>query len=172
MKTAQFSAIYFDYALNDARAYVALFGSGMELVGINVVRNEAGADGFFGWTATVTYTEDLALIAYIKGEAPAAVAEVVEPTHEEAVLAFVELLQARETAQNQPFPATFSVEFGRVYARIIRSVAANQRSAYGFVTRGGDLLKAASWKGPAKNFSRGNIYGAKPLTGTSLYSIQ
>ena len=47
-------------------------------------------------------------------------------------------------------------EEGRRYVKIIR--VDSQRSVYGFIDKtNGDVLKAASWKAPAKH-ARGNIY--------------
>jgi hypothetical protein len=46
---------------------------------------------------------------------------------------------------------------GARYIRIV-SNSGSQRSAFGFVDKiTGDVLKSAGWKGPAKNFARGNI---------------
>lgn len=60
---------------------------------------------------------------------------------------------------------TISFEIGRKYARLITSTH-GQRSCYGFVDMtNGDLMKSASWKAPAKNFARGNIFSAEPLKG-------
>lgn len=87
------------------------------------------------------------------------------------VLAFVGLLQAREDAINSTFPVTFSAEFNRAFVRIVRSMGKTQRSAYGFIDAAGNLLKTASWKGPAKNYTRGSIYGANPLQGAGIYSV-
>lgn len=47
----------------------------------------------------------------------------------------------------------------------------NSGSAYGFIVLNendkkfekGDLLKASSWKAPARNFKRGNVYGIDDL---------
>ena len=51
-----------------------------------------------------------------------------------------------------------SVEKGRRYARIVANGNGSSRSVWGFVDMtNGDLMKAASWKAPAKNFARGNI---------------
>ena len=48
-----------------------------------------------------------------------------------------------------------SINWGRKYAKIVR--ANPQRSVYGFVNiETGEVLKAASWKAPAK-WARGNI---------------
>lgn len=52
-----------------------------------------------------------------------------------------------------------SLESGKRYARIVAT--GSQREAFGFVDlTNGDVLKAASWKAPAKNFARGNINDA------------
>lgn len=52
----------------------------------------------------------------------------------------------------------FTVTFGRKYAKILaRDINNSGGSVWGFVNMlTGDLLKAASWKSPAKH-SRGNI---------------
>lgn len=53
-----------------------------------------------------------------------------------------------------------SLENGKRYARIV-ATDSSSRSAFGFVDLGtGDVLKASSWKAPAKNFPRGNINDA------------
>lgn len=57
---------------------------------------------------------------------------------------------------------------GQKYARIV-STSWSSRSSYGFIVltdddpkfKFGDILKAASWKAPAKNFARGNIFDPK-----------
>lgn len=47
---------------------------------------------------------------------------------------------------------------GRKYVRIVRTDSG--RSVICFVERSnGDIWKAASWKAPALNFTRGNIHG-------------
>ena len=51
-----------------------------------------------------------------------------------------------------------SYEEGRRYWRIV-STASGSRSAFAFVDQmTGQVLKAAGWKAPAKNFARGNIF--------------
>lgn len=53
---------------------------------------------------------------------------------------------------------------GKKYVRIVR-----KGSAYCFIDKtNGDILKAASWKAPAKG-ARGNIYAADPLAGVTPY---
>lgn len=55
-------------------------------------------------------------------------------------------------------------EEGRKYIRVI-NCARNQRTVWGFIVnvdndkqfRRGDILKAASWAAPARNFVRGNV---------------
>jgi len=60
----------------------------------------------------------------------------------------------------------FNVEFdvGRKYIKVI-VVNRNSRSSHSFIVIGdqgkfkdGDILKSASWKTPARNFARGNIF--------------
>lgn len=58
----------------------------------------------------------------------------------------------------------FTFEVGRKYVHII--MEDNQRSSHSWVVlvpdnkfKFGDILKSASWKAPAKNFARGNIFG-------------
>ena len=56
-----------------------------------------------------------------------------------------------------------SFSMGRKYAKIFtvhfrNDGTPNQRIVYGFIDlSNGDMLKAESWKGPAKNYPRGNI---------------
>ena len=56
----------------------------------------------------------------------------------------------------------FSYEVGRKYVHVIMSD--NQRSSHSWVMlsddkkfKRGDILKSATWRGPARNFKRGNI---------------
>lgn len=96
-----------------------------------------------------------------------------QASYEQALKRFLELLQQRETEyikknyQNLK-PATFSVDSGKVYDRIVRNNGV-QRSAYCFIRKSdGAILKAAGWKAPAKH-ERGNIYASTPLGGTNPY---
>lgn len=60
------------------------------------------------------------------------------------------------TQQKDSFEITF--DEGRKYIRVV-SNHHGSRSASGFICKEtGDLLKAASWGTPAKNFARGNIF--------------
>jgi len=60
---------------------------------------------------------------------------------------------------------------GRKFARIIRDTG-SQRMVYCFVEMTtGDLYKAASWKAPAKNFARGNIFTAESVAKLNSYSV-
>lgn len=62
----------------------------------------------------------------------------------------------------------YTIEPGRVYDKIVMSdVDGNHRSVAGFIVKKkegvkkfkyGDMLKPASWKAPATNFARGNIF--------------
>jgi hypothetical protein len=75
---------------------------------------------------------------------------------------------------NAKYPSAFGgtrkVEFGRKYARVYTVDSRGAKGGvYCFVDRKtGDVLKAASWKAPAKH-ARGNIYAADPLAGVGQY---
>jgi hypothetical protein len=56
-----------------------------------------------------------------------------------------------------PFKKTLVVEKGRKYHKIV-CTDVSSRSVFGFVdVESGDILKAATWKAPAKG-ARGNLY--------------
>jgi len=68
---------------------------------------------------------------------------------------------------------TFTFKKGSKYAKIVRHEnCGNGCSVVCFVELATALIwKAASWKAPAKNFSRGNIRHANPFTdGTNIYN--
>ena len=55
----------------------------------------------------------------------------------------------------------FAVEFeyGSKYVKIVTISGGGSRSVHSFVEKGdGNIWRAASWKAPAKNFVRGNVY--------------
>lgn len=65
----------------------------------------------------------------------------------------------------------FGVEFepGSKYVKVVKISAGGSRSVHSFVEKeNGAIWKAASWKAPAKNFVRGNVYDA----GTYLNRLQ
>lgn len=62
--------------------------------------------------------------------------------------------------------AEFNVDFepGSSYIRVVQFTPNGQRSSHSFIVvkpsgkfKIGDILKSASWKSPAKNFTRGNV---------------
>jgi hypothetical protein len=71
---------------------------------------------------------------------------------------------------NDPLPAwattTYSVDGnGKIYAHVISTREDGSRSSEAFIVlsdtgkfKTGDILKSASWKAPAKNFARGNVF--------------
>jgi hypothetical protein len=64
---------------------------------------------------------------------------------------------------NVPESERFTVEFeeGSKYVKVV-SLSWGSRSVHSFVEKKtGDIWKAASWKAPARNFSRGNVFDAK-----------
>lgn len=59
--------------------------------------------------------------------------------------------------------ARFAVEFeeGSKYIKVV-SLSWGSRSVHSFVEKSnGNIWKAASWKAPAKNFPRGNVFDSK-----------
>ena len=66
---------------------------------------------------------------------------------------------SRDQEMQDSFRNGLTIEYGKKYAKVIQD-----GSAHSFVQlvddakfKRGDVLKANSWKAPAKNFSRGNI---------------
>lgn len=76
---------------------------------------------------------------------------------------------AEESKKYPASPRVLKCEDGRRYIRLVLvAEGISTRSAWGFVDKEtGDVLKAASWKAPAKG-SRGNIFkednGAEAIT--------
>ncbi len=65
----------------------------------------------------------------------------------------------------------FGVEFepGSKYVKVVKVSSGGSRSVHSFVEKEtGAIWKAASWKAPAKNFVRGNVFDA----GTYLNRLQ
>lgn len=101
--------------------------------------------------------------------------DVVGMDFETALERFMEIAQAGVDTYMSRFPGQWkrlSMERGRRYIRIVaesgmehRSYISGevsiQRSAWGFIDMtNGDILKAASWKAPAKH-ARGNIFNVE-----------
>lgn len=61
---------------------------------------------------------------------------------------------------------------GKKYVRIMKSRRnTDGNSVHSFVdTELGNIWKPASWKAPAKNFARGNIFDAESIKGIGPYS--
>lgn len=66
--------------------------------------------------------------------------------------------------KDSPFSFAIEAQEGPKYIRLVRVEFFNGErtkggSAFGFVDKtNGNVLKAAGWKAPAKNFARGNIF--------------
>jgi len=97
--------------------------------------------------------------------------------YSEALSRFLEALENREIEHNaKHYPnlehATFSVNYGRVFDKIVRS-SMGQRSVYAFIRKSnGAIIKSAGWKSPEpKKRERGNIYRVNPLEGTTIYGV-
>lgn len=82
----------------------------------------------------------------------------------EALRRYIARLNAQGIASRDPsgpgHHAHYSVESGKVYARVVRSLPSGERSAVGFVEYAtGDILRAATWKRPVKTrYAGANIY--------------
>jgi hypothetical protein len=87
-----------------------------------------------------------------------------KPSFAEALEAAMKKMQ--ELVDNRPYgksqPEVLGMEMGRRYVRVTRqSVGSSGKSAYCFIDiTNGDVLKAESYKKPAKH-ARGNIYSGK-----------
>jgi len=100
--------------------------------------------------------------------AEAIVKNLLRESVEDGVAAFIEHLKkvtgdnfgsnwSGRTPPEHIKPPTFSTDIGPKYIRIVKSDGSS-RSVYCFVERAtGDIWYPASWKGPAKNFTRGNV---------------
>jgi hypothetical protein len=58
----------------------------------------------------------------------------------------------------------FGIEFetGSKYVKVVSISGGGSRSVHSFVEKAnGNILRAASWKAPARNFVRGNVYDQK-----------
>jgi hypothetical protein len=74
------------------------------------------------------------------------------------VAAVIELVAENDKHFSNLDPSTISYEVGGRYVKIIRHSHGGSHSVHSFVDKSnGDVLKAASWKAPAKH-ARGNIY--------------
>ena len=79
---------------------------------------------------------------------------------------YVEMVQGKMNAYWEMMkfthdrPPVISVEYGKKYARVIHAdYSGPSRSVHTFVNMiNGDILKSGSWKAPAPNGVRGNIF--------------
>ncbi len=95
-------------------------------------------------------------------------------TLEAAIANFCAAMNARLAAHfaeqgYRQTPSTFNVDKADA-PKWIRIV--NDHSAFAFVERAtGDLYKPAGYKGPAKNFARGNVYQPESYKHAGPYSL-
>lgn len=69
-------------------------------------------------------------------------------------------------------PDQIRAEDGNRYVKLVREDAeGGSRSVYGFIDKtNGDILKAASWRAPAKH-ARGNIWDENAMEATTVWGI-
>jgi len=86
---------------------------------------------------------------------------VVSNDLNDAIQSYIAHLQS-DYAKNGYNNKEFYCEVGRKYVHII--MQDNQRSSHSWVMidddkkfKRGDILKSATWRGPARNFGRGNV---------------
>ena len=97
----------------------------------------------------------------------------METTTKVALDKFINLIQdMKDVYMTKNFPAlqrpVITADVGRRYAKLLVSDASS-RSVYCFVDlTNGDVLKAATWKAPAKH-ARGNIFANDPTAGVNVY---
>ncbi len=81
----------------------------------------------------------------------------IDSKFDKAFMAFLANIQAVE--DKSTFPRIVGYDKGKKYLRVWKGEKNNtSKSAYCFVDKEGNILKANGWKAPAKNFSRGNIF--------------
>jgi hypothetical protein len=106
-------------------------------------------------------------------DTPVSIAQLT--TFVAACQAIVSAYFARSFPSLTPTSLSFDFKGGMRYAKIIattQGLGAGQRSVFGFVDmRSGDILKAASWKAPAKNFARGNVHTTGATKGVGPHGI-
>ena len=97
----------------------------------------------------------------------------------------MDLLMERITMDYNAFRGTnarkdstvFTYDTGKKYARVWQ--IDSQKRCWGFVVMStddvkfqyGDILKSASWKAPARNYARGNIFGDHTIRWTGQMDI-
>ncbi len=101
-----------------------------------------------------------------------------------ALTAFAAALEQKRTkaAALADYRVSVTFERGSKYLRVVMTdgymTPGTHRSAYAFIVaqdvgqfKVGDILKAASWKAPAKNFARGNVFCPETYALHSPYGL-
>lgn len=76
----------------------------------------------------------------------------------------LDVIRADYNSRSYARERDWTVEIGSKYAKIVPIENDRNMGVWGFVQlkddakfKAGDILKAAGWRGPARNFARGNI---------------
>ena len=102
-----------------------------------------------------------------------------------ALTAYADALEQKRTAalaRPGDYHVSVTFEGGSKYLRVVMAdgyrTTGTHRSAYAFIVakdmgqfKVGDILKAASWKAPAKNFARGNVFRPETYERHSPYGL-
>ena len=90
--------------------------------------------------------------------------KMVNPDLATALIGFKDnIVRDYESRYENPNGERFGIEFeeGSKYVKVV-SLSWGSRSVHSFVEKKtGNIWKAASWKAPARNFVRGNVFDSK-----------
>lgn len=130
-------------------------------------------------TAVIDGMEDEGTLVPVEPQAPSAASDpaaiklAAMAFAKECAVMVAEDYKKFESLTAQGFSRTVTIEFGRKYAKLIsadvRNGVESAQSVYCFVDLGtGDILKAATWRAPAKH-ARGNVLRADRMQSVTAY---
>ena len=124
-------------------------------------------------TFTAPHDLDLALTAY---------ASALEQKRNAEMKVWASKYPDTAAVNMASYHVSVTFEPGSKYLRVVMAdgyrTTGTHRSAYAFIVakdmgqfKVGDILKAASWKAPAKNFARGNVFRPETYERHSPYGL-